>query len=218
MKYMVDLEQAIADWRKQMLAAGIKTPVPLEELEIHLGDEIERQIKSGTNAQRAFEIAAGKIGQGRELKVEFKKTGEPMELKLVKLTGIACQVIAGLFSLMILPKLFHHATGSTPKLLGLAAVAAVLLSWRYGYRFLPVIRHQWIRVMIGGICCLAGGMWLRVYLIYFVPNSLAQAVGAEASLGWFMASFLWAWSAFAILGGIVYGLEKAVRKHNEQYV
>ncbi len=28
---MFILEQAIAEWRKQMLAAGIKTPVPLKE-------------------------------------------------------------------------------------------------------------------------------------------------------------------------------------------
>ena len=43
---MFDLEQSIADLRRQMLAAGIKTPVPLEELEIHLREEIEQQSKS----------------------------------------------------------------------------------------------------------------------------------------------------------------------------
>jgi hypothetical protein len=32
-----------------MLAAGIETPLPLEELEIHLREEIERQVKSGLN-------------------------------------------------------------------------------------------------------------------------------------------------------------------------
>ena len=51
---MFNLEQSIADWRQQMLAAGIRTPVPLEELEIHLRDEIERQMKSGSNAQLRF--------------------------------------------------------------------------------------------------------------------------------------------------------------------
>ena len=44
---MPDLEKSIAEWRRQMLAAGIKTPVPLEELEIHLREEIEQQMKSG---------------------------------------------------------------------------------------------------------------------------------------------------------------------------
>ena len=47
-------KQSIAEWRKQMLAAGIKTPVPLEELEIHLREEIERQMQSGMNEQASF--------------------------------------------------------------------------------------------------------------------------------------------------------------------
>ena len=72
---MFDLEQAIADWRQQMLAAGIKTPVPLEELEIHLREEIERQMKSGLNEQKAFPIAVERIGAGDLLKREFKKVG-----------------------------------------------------------------------------------------------------------------------------------------------
>jgi hypothetical protein len=71
---MFNLEQAITDWRKQMLAAGIKTPMPLEELEIHLRDEIEQQIKSGVNEQKAFEISIFQIGQPKILTSEFKKS------------------------------------------------------------------------------------------------------------------------------------------------
>ena len=70
---MFDLEQSIAEWRKQMLAAGIKSPVPLEELEIHLREDIERQIQSGANEQHAFESAARQIGQAKPVKMEFKK-------------------------------------------------------------------------------------------------------------------------------------------------
>ena len=36
-----DLESLIANWRREMLAAGIKTPVPLEELESHLREDID---------------------------------------------------------------------------------------------------------------------------------------------------------------------------------
>ena len=72
---MFDLEKQIVEWRKQMLAAGIKSPVPLEELEIHLREEIERQIKSGQNEQQAFEIAVQIIGNANMLKNEFKKIG-----------------------------------------------------------------------------------------------------------------------------------------------
>ena len=69
----MNLENKISDWRKQMLAAGIKAPVPLDELEIHLREEIDRQMKSGSNEQRAFETAVQQIGQVRPLKKEFNK-------------------------------------------------------------------------------------------------------------------------------------------------
>ena len=56
-----------------MLAAGIQSPVPMEELEIHLREEIERQMKSGANQQHAFETAHAQIGQAEPIKAEFKK-------------------------------------------------------------------------------------------------------------------------------------------------
>lgn len=70
---MFDLEESIADWRKQMLAAGIESPVPLEELEIHLREEMERLVKSGINAQRALGEAIQQIGPPNALKCEFQK-------------------------------------------------------------------------------------------------------------------------------------------------
>ena len=70
---MFNLDQTILEWRRQMLPAGIKTPVPLEELEIHLREEIERQTRSGLNEAEAFEAAVGKIGQAHLLQKEFKK-------------------------------------------------------------------------------------------------------------------------------------------------
>jgi hypothetical protein len=62
---MFDLEQSIAEWRQQMQAAGIRTPVPLEELEIHLREDVERQMRSGFSEQEAFSSAIKKIGQPR---------------------------------------------------------------------------------------------------------------------------------------------------------
>jgi hypothetical protein len=70
---MFNLEQAIVEWRQQMLAAGIKTPVPLEELESHLREEIEELMKSGLSDQQAFEATLLQIGQGQELQTEFAK-------------------------------------------------------------------------------------------------------------------------------------------------
>lgn len=57
-----------------MLAAGIKIPVPLQELESHLRDDVEDQIQSGLNAQQAFKTSVQRIGDANQLKSEFKKT------------------------------------------------------------------------------------------------------------------------------------------------
>jgi len=90
---MFDLEKSIAEWRQQMLAAGIKSPVPLEELEIHLREEIERQMKSELNEQKAFEASIQRIGQPKTLNSEFNKC----ERTLMKRTAKTCASIIGLF-------------------------------------------------------------------------------------------------------------------------
>jgi len=83
---MSDLEQSIAEWRKQMLAAGIKSPVPLEELEIHLCEEIERRMKSGLDEQQAFDFAVQKMGATNMLKSEFRKI-EGSFMKIIPIFG-----------------------------------------------------------------------------------------------------------------------------------
>jgi hypothetical protein len=95
---MFNVEQSIVNWRKQMLAAGIKTPVPLEELEIHLREEIDRQTKSGLDAPRAFDAAVLRIGQAKTLKNEFKK----IERTSMKKMGIFAVLIGAAMILRIL--------------------------------------------------------------------------------------------------------------------
>jgi hypothetical protein len=90
---MFDLEKAIVDWRRQMLAAGIKTPVPLEELEIHVRDEIELQMKSGLNLEKAFEISVWRIGQSSVLKREFGKAQAIMETGCINQRFVSSMVI-----------------------------------------------------------------------------------------------------------------------------
>lgn len=77
---MFDLEKQISEWRRQMLASGITFPVPLEELELHLREEIERQIELGLREQKAFETAAAQLGQAGILKKEFTKTKSLFDL------------------------------------------------------------------------------------------------------------------------------------------
>ena len=102
---MFDLEQSIGKWRRQMLAAGIKTPVPLEELEIHLREEIERQIKSGLNEQKLLSILpfrkSGRRTQSKMNSKRLKQQGKSIHLTLVTLG----------FGLIVLGIPFLHGLG-----------------------------------------------------------------------------------------------------------
>jgi hypothetical protein len=70
---MFDLEKSIANWRKQMLAAGIKTPAPLDELELHLREEIRVRLAAGVAERQAFADAVTQIGRADSLREEFNK-------------------------------------------------------------------------------------------------------------------------------------------------
>ena len=92
---MPDLEKQIFEWRKQMLAVGIKSPVPLAELEIHLRDEIERQMKSGMAEQKAFEISVQQIGHPEMLQTEFNKIEGIIMKKVVKISVGTIIILGG---------------------------------------------------------------------------------------------------------------------------
>ncbi|MGA2685545.1 MAG: hypothetical protein ABSF51_10875 [Verrucomicrobiota bacterium] len=129
---MFDLEQSITDWRQQMLAAGIKTPVPLEELECHLREEIEQLMKSELNARRAFDKATQEVGKANMLKNEFEKIGgtkEARNLKPYRTIMVACLGVESLFwAMCILSKLGHFSEITTAQQMsGLAAIAVMVL-------------------------------------------------------------------------------------------
>jgi len=208
---MFDLEKSISEWRKQMLAAGIKSPVPMEELEIHLREEMDRQLRSGVALDEAFACADKAVGPAVALEKEFRKVEELLAVKLVKLVGIAFVGIAGFFSLMIAPQLFHHAAGIVPRFLALAIVTATVLSWRYNYKILPSIGSSWVRAAIGALCCAAAMVWMRCFCIYLLPGIVVGMVGQDQFPGWYFLAFLGAFAIVAILAGVGYGLEKAAR-------
>ena len=70
---MFNLDQAIAKWRQQLVAAGMTTPEVLDELESHLREEIERQVQSGASEESAYEAGISSLGHISALKVEFAK-------------------------------------------------------------------------------------------------------------------------------------------------
>jgi hypothetical protein len=208
---MFDFEQSIADWRKQMLAAGIKSPVPLEELENHLRDEIDWQMKLGRSEAEAFMPAVQEIGPAHTVQNEFEKvekTEEEREWKagqnaLVASLGVASLVFGGTV-------LFNSEMTFGQRLAGLAAVAMITVLagvGRLSCRIFPAIRVRRNRTAVtaisASVLCV---IWVGLFDRFILP-------GYEFPFGQYWAALLW--SACPPCGaffGLAWGIGAAARK------
>lgn len=175
---MFNLEQSITEWRQKMLAAGISTPVPLEELENHLREEVERQIKSGLSEPDAFNSAVQQIGRARTLKDEFAKVDEMTEIKeVLKLKLVWALLAAAFLGCWI-------AFGSSP---AVAVVYGVLLTGLVVATFID-FKHFIIpdQISIGGILV---GLLCSLLLPslhaqkHLIPGMLQSLLGMGAGAG-----------------------------------
>jgi hypothetical protein len=213
---MFNLEQSIAEWRKQMLTAGIKTPVLLEELESHLREEVERQMRAGVNAQFAFDIAVRQIGRGKELKTEFSKGSRLrniLGMELVKEKPYSTHVIAFcllisslIFSIMVIGRLGETQVMTFREYL--SAVAGVLVSDLFfcsgflGRRIFPIIPSKPARMAIGAFLTVQIGLLMMIFLTLI-----------NCDIGRFLTAFCWAFFVpMGALGGLIFGLEIAAQK------
>jgi hypothetical protein len=214
---MFNLEKAISDWRRQMLSAGIKTPVPLKELESHLREEIERHVKSGLDGQQTFEIAIQKIGKADLLNDEFQKVHGAKEMRDWKLKQILFASSLSAISLIISPCLLFKI-GSlkeeiTPaqQLSGLAALGVMILfavGGRLSCGFLSVIFNKRIRDTI----CSSGGVRLMLWLTVFFNFVLPRADYLMCQL--FVTILRAVLLPFGIFGGLIAGIEAAAWKNS----
>ena len=70
---MFNLEPSITEWRRQMLAAGLKTGRRLDELESHLRADISALKSAGASEAVAFEQAVARLGSPQLVSTEFNK-------------------------------------------------------------------------------------------------------------------------------------------------
>src|SRR5437870_3535728 len=91
---MFDLESAIADWRRKMMAVGIKSGEALEELESHLRDDLQAQLEKGLPPKHAFALAVARLGPGGALREEYSKIASDKFSFLPRILLIACFVTA----------------------------------------------------------------------------------------------------------------------------
>src|SRR5262245_14742444 len=166
---MFDLEKAVSDWRQQTAAAGIKSADVLRELENHLREEIQKQLREGFEIQKAFENSVLSLGQASVIKAEFAK----METKSSDRIRVALCVllVAGIVCL----------SGFTFASLGmsigdwLVASSAVVTClfvasfWTHAVRFLPVICNRRKRFTIEIALFVSGFICSNLFGAFVLP-------------------------------------------------
>lgn len=208
---MFNLDLAILEWREQMLAAGIKTPVPLEELESHLREDMERGVKSGADAQEAFDAAVQRIGQAHALEAEFAKVGVVLsdrEHEVIRMIGAGLMALfylagaAWLFNLIpwLGPMALHE------RLVGASAwfLFPMVWSWSFTYQYLPVIPVSALgkRVAVWLVSAVLGTV-CTVLLVQFMP-----ATGDGGIQSPYLGAFVWAFLPMVVGVSLIVGLER----------
>lgn len=171
---MFSLEQSIAKWRKQMLAAGIKSSRSLVEVENHLREEVEGQMRSGLSAQAAFEVAVTTIGQATQLAPEFKKVTGWDKTQTWSMAGFLYASILGFYLLATIRVMFKSGLSAGEWLLGLTAqvflLSASYFLWRNAGRFLPLIASRRVQSAVGLIGGVSGVVWFLAFAWCLLPR------------------------------------------------
>jgi hypothetical protein len=168
---MFDLQQAIAEWRHQLARGGINSPGVLDELESHLRDDLQQQMRSGMGPRQAFDAALQRLGQNDALKIEFKKVSATAEV-LGKLMSVVCILLAGFIVWMSGYTFLQMEMSPSEQVVAYTAVGFTLLvacGWRYAVPFLPVIANRLKRMTVGLVCFASGIIFCNLFL-YFVPH------------------------------------------------
>jgi hypothetical protein len=138
---MFDLEQSITEWQREMLAAGVRTPVPLDELESHLREEIQQQMQLGLDADKAFEISIQRIGEPPSLKGEFKKNERSVMQPTAKISIGVIGILLGIGLMIPGSVQLRNEVVMADGKLGLWLLGWFLIVWAFGL-FQRIIQSQ----------------------------------------------------------------------------
>jgi hypothetical protein len=204
---MFDLNEKITRWRQQMLAAGIKTPVPLEELESHLREEIERQMEAGMEPQAALAAAMEKIGQVQTLKTEFTKIGGAKKSVRWEQNVALVTFFGGILPVSIYALHKYDMTWGW-RLAGLAnigTVALAIFSCRQINALFPVIPDRRKRWTVGITAAVTGAAGMGIFVNFILPHF-------SVTEGQLVVLVLWGLTWMAAGGVVLTGLEEAAKR------
>ena len=203
---MSDVDRAISEWRRQMRAAGIEKPLLLDELESHLRDEVEQQLRSGATAEAAFDLALQRLGPAPELKAEFDRAGGKTDVRSRKLLRISVLALPLFVGLVAFGSWFIQQRRGKIELtfaegaLALAALGIMVVLaplGRYLARFLPAIPDPRILGAAIFAALVVGTSVLRTLWGLFSFGDLVQL---QVAILWTMTPWLAVGAFFAEWG------------------
>jgi hypothetical protein len=204
---MFNLDRAITEWRRQMTAGGVKDSAVLDELESHVREDVERQTRSGVDAQKAFEAAVKRIGPASALKNEFERSMAAV-LAEKAMMGTAIFVLAfGAFLSMVTLLMCYHTLAE--RVMGFIVISlsfGTICVWPAFISRMPVI-HRKRKLQVWQVTCLAAGFAVSTFYVQVIlPYFQRSTDGMIPAIGFF--------ACFPIAVGLALaaGLDRAARK------
>ena len=198
---MFNLEEAITNWRRQMAAGGVASAEALDELEDHLLEEIERQLRAGANTECAYDAAVALIGRAGTLKTEFAKVeASPARPGFLR----ACYFIfLGGVLLINTWTLLEYELTPVQRILGFSAVVAIWLYLACLPHWLKSLRDASYRRLAKVIKLASNFLWL--WPIWALLEALDVV---HTGMGIVPSTVLWCVYAAIAMTTVVYGLNE----------
>ena len=160
---MFNLEQSIAEWRRQMTAGGITDSDVVAELESHLREDVERRMRSGATEEQAFREATVQLGAAGQIQQEFNKVPR-LQARLSQTTvRIGCVGIAVFLLLTQGWTLLDYNISLAERIAGLACVTATALYLGflpYLNQLRPGVSGLALRRAVGKTCSVIVPVWI----------------------------------------------------------
>jgi hypothetical protein len=208
---MFNLETAIAEWRRQMLAAGIKQGVALDELQEHLRSDIELQMKSGIQIDKAFANAVERFGTGKRVGEEFTKVRPRLLMGFEPwITAVATFFVLSTFATSALSfsilkmSVAQQIVGFT----GIGLILTIGLGWRQFISRVPVVKNQATRWYLY-VLCFASAFLVPAGLAWLMESRLDPASNSYA------VGMIWACLPMPLLIclAVSFTMDRTAREH-----
>lgn len=193
-----------------MLAAGIKSAATLDELELHLREEIERLLESGLDEPNAFTAAVKNLGPAQSLRDEFKKVNATLSPRQWLAFEILFLANALVYPLMLGANAFLVRDGSFSGMnfgqqMSSVAAGFVLSLFAFGLRFFCLRFPTLLTRRIRDVLFVPILAWLVVFGWVIMPHcNFDDRVRSVASL--------WGFSPFGLLIGWIWAHATSSRK------